>query len=325
MEIQEIKAKLTLATVLSYYSLKPDKNLRLNCPFHEDKTPSLQVYYKTHTAYCFSSNCKTHGKSLDVIDFILHKENSTKREALMKAQEILGTENTTTEKKIINPVNPPMKPSISREQVLQNMFQYFKNAVHNSKPAQGYIKSRNLDPVKIEVGYNTAQFHHGARRDETLINNCVSIGLLAPWGVNNRKPEEQAYKAFGKECICFAMRNRGNHITGLYFRSTTNNSDQKHFYLKESTGLYPKYPNPGTEKLIIAESIIDAASLLQIEAITKDYSLLSAYGTNRLNDEMKEAISDLKQLKEIVFAFDNDEAGRKAALKYADELISTLP
>ncbi|MBA2582840.1 MAG: hypothetical protein H0V01_05565, partial [Bacteroidetes bacterium] len=124
MEIQEIKAKLTLATVLSYYSLKPDKNLRLNCPFHEDKTPSLQVYYKTHTAYCFSSNCKTHGKSLDVIDFILHKENSTKREALMKAQEILGTENTTTEKKIINPVNPPMKPSISREQVLQNMFQY---------------------------------------------------------------------------------------------------------------------------------------------------------------------------------------------------------
>jgi hypothetical protein len=40
--------------------------------------PSLQVYYKTHTAYCFSSNCKTHGKSLDVIDFIMHKENCSK-------------------------------------------------------------------------------------------------------------------------------------------------------------------------------------------------------------------------------------------------------
>ncbi|WP_410470252.1 CHC2 zinc finger domain-containing protein [Chryseobacterium sp. FH2] len=35
------------------------------CPFHEDKTPSMQVYYKTQTAYCFSSNCKTHGKSMD--------------------------------------------------------------------------------------------------------------------------------------------------------------------------------------------------------------------------------------------------------------------
>jgi DNA primase len=181
MEIAEIKQRLTLATVLNYYSLKPDKNLRLNCPFHEDKTPSLQVYYKTHTAYCFSSNCKTHGKSIDVIDFILHKENCTKAEAIKKAMEILGGENTAT---VINPVNPPMKPSISKEQILQNMFQYFKNAVHNSKPAQEYIKQRGLDATKIEIGYNTAQFHHGARKEETLINNCVAIGLLSPWGTS---------------------------------------------------------------------------------------------------------------------------------------------
>jgi DNA primase len=62
MEILEIKQRLTLARVLQYYGLKPDKNLRPPCPFHADTTPSLQVYYKTHTAYCFSSNCKTHGK-----------------------------------------------------------------------------------------------------------------------------------------------------------------------------------------------------------------------------------------------------------------------
>jgi len=54
MEIQEIKSKLTLAQVLQHYRLKPDKNLRLCCPFHEDKTPSLQVYYKTQAAYCFT-------------------------------------------------------------------------------------------------------------------------------------------------------------------------------------------------------------------------------------------------------------------------------
>ena len=320
MEIAEIKQRLTLATVLNYYSLKPDKNLRLNCPFHEDKTPSFQVYYKTQTAYCFSSNCKTHGKSIDVIDFILHKENCTKAEAIKKAIEILGGENTAT---VINPVNPTMKPSISKEQILQNMFQYFKNAVHNSRPAQEYIKSRGLDATKIEVGYNTAQFHHGARRDETLINNCVAIGLLSPWGTS--KTGEQAYKPFAKYCICFALRDRGNHITGLYFRSTENNTDQKHFYLKESIGIYPKYPSAETEKLIIAESVIDTASLLQIETITKHYSLLSAYGTNRLNDEMKIAISELKQLKEIIFAFDNDEAGNKAVEKYSNELKQQLP
>jgi len=90
MEIQEIKSQLTLAQVLQHYSLKPDKNMRLNCPFHEDKTPSLQVYYKTHTAYCFSSNCKTHGKSMDIIDFIMHKENTDKHNALLKCAEIIS-------------------------------------------------------------------------------------------------------------------------------------------------------------------------------------------------------------------------------------------
>jgi DNA primase len=281
----------------------------------------MQVYYKTHSAYCFSSNCKTHGKSLDVIEFILHKENSSKAAAIKKALELLG-ENQSVHP-LIHRVHPPMKPGISKEQVLQNMFTYFKNAVHNSKPAQDYTKSRGLDATKIEVGYNTAQFHHGSRRDETLINNCVSVGLLNPWGTS--KTGEQAYKAFAKYCICFALRDRGNHITGMYFRSTENNSDQKHYYLKDSTGLYPKYPKTDTEKLIIGESIIDTASLLQIESITKEYSLLAAYGTNRLNAEMKTAIKDLKQLKEIIFAFDNDEAGRKAALKYAEELRQQLP
>ena len=90
MEIQEIKQHLTMAQVLARYGLKPDKHLRLSCPFHEDKTPSMQVYYKTHTAYCFSSNCPTHGKSLDVIDFIMYMEKCTKHEAILKAQDFIG-------------------------------------------------------------------------------------------------------------------------------------------------------------------------------------------------------------------------------------------
>lgn len=47
MEIQEIKQRLTLAMLLQHYGLKADKQNRLKCPFHNDKTPSLQLYYKT--------------------------------------------------------------------------------------------------------------------------------------------------------------------------------------------------------------------------------------------------------------------------------------
>jgi DNA primase len=47
MEICDIKAQLSIATVLGHYGLKPDRHDRLLCPFHPDKTPSLQVYPKT--------------------------------------------------------------------------------------------------------------------------------------------------------------------------------------------------------------------------------------------------------------------------------------
>lgn len=321
MEINEIKERLTLAMVLHYYGLKPDKNMRLRCPFHEDKTPSFQVYYKTHTCYCFSSRCPTHGKSMDVIDFILHKESCTKAEAIQKAAALAG--NSITSTTATSTETPALvKPSISREQFLQNMFTYFKNALYNSKPARDYLKLRSLDPLRLEVGYNTAQFHHGTRKDNDLINNCVVVGLLLPWG---SKGEEPTYKPFGKYSVVFALRNKTDQITGLYFRSTETSTEAKHYYLKDSTGLYPSYPNPQTKKLIIPESIIDTASLLQIKEITETYSLLSAYGTNRLNEEMKSAIVELKELEEIIFAFDNDEAGHKAASKYKEELQALLP
>jgi DNA primase len=312
MEISAIKESLTLAAVLQHYGLKPDKHLRLHCPFHEDKTPSLQVYYKTHTAYCFSSNCTTHGKSLDVIDFIMHMEKSNKHEAIKKAESLItGT--------AISPTQELTKPAL-----LTKMFTYFKNGVHNSKPARDYIESRNLDYTKLEIGYNTGQFHHGTRKEASLIQGCLQLGLLSPFG-NNTRTAGLAYKPFAKECICFALRNGSNQITGLYFRSTVNHSDQRHFYLKDRQGLYPHYPKPDTKKLILTESIIDAATLLQQEEITKEYSILALYGTNGLTQEHIQSMKALSELEEVILFFDGDEAGRKAIEKHAGTLRALKP
>jgi len=316
MEIQQIKEQLSMSNVLHYYGLKTDKQSRLNCPFHEDKTPSFQVYYKTQTAYCFSSNCKTHGKSIDVIDFILHKENCTKHEAINKAVEILGHKEPNK--------NERYQQDLSREQFLGNMYQYFKNGVSSSKPAKDYLQSRSLDHKKIEVGYNGGQFHHGARKDETLINQCLEYGLLIDKG-NKGRTGETAYNVFGKWCIVFALKNKENKVVSLYFRSTLNEKESKHFYLKNRQGLYPNYPNVNTKKLILTESIIDGASLLQVNQIAENYSLLACYGTNGLTEEHIKAIKELKQLEEIIFAFDNDTAGKEAITKYANLLLEEVP
>ncbi len=86
MNIPEIKSRLSMQEVLRHYGLKPDRNRMLNCPFHEDKKPSMQFYEDTNTVYCFSANCELQGKGIDQIDFILHKEHCSKHEAIEKAK-----------------------------------------------------------------------------------------------------------------------------------------------------------------------------------------------------------------------------------------------
>jgi DNA primase len=229
-------------------------------------------------------------------------------------------------------LQPTPIEQLTKAAILTKMFTYFKNAVHNSKPARDYIEQRGLDFTKLEIGYNTGQFHHGTRKDEMLIKSCLLVGLLSEHDRLSRTGEP-SYKPFAKFCIVFALRNRAGQVTGLYFRSTlTPNEENKlpagaarHFYLKDSEGLYPCYPKAETERLIITEAIIDAASLLQLPEINKQYSILSAYGTNRLKEEHINAIKELKQLKEIIFAFDNDEAGNKAVAKYANEFKTLFP
>ncbi|MCF6350608.1 MAG: CHC2 zinc finger domain-containing protein, partial [Flavobacteriaceae bacterium] len=90
MEIHQIKSQLSITQVLGYYHIEV-KRKHVHCPFHEDKTPSMQVYLDTGTVYCFSGNCDKSGKAIDVIDFIMYKEQLTKHQAINKAKQLLGT------------------------------------------------------------------------------------------------------------------------------------------------------------------------------------------------------------------------------------------
>jgi len=208
--------------------------------------------------------------------------------------------------------------------VLTKMFTYFKNGIHNSKPAQEYLRKRGLDFTKTRVGYNSGQFHHGKRKDEGLIKSCVEYGLLLDLG-NKGRTGNPAYKPFGKWCIVFALRDRGHQIVSLYFRSTLEKKDQRHFYLRNRQGLYPNYPPAETKRLILTESIIDAATLLEQDGIRKKYKVLALYGTNGLTEEHQQAIKEIENLEEIIFFLNGDEAGKKAVSKYAPMLKGEYP
>jgi len=330
MEINEIKSRLSIAQTLNHYGLKPDKNHRINCPFHNDKTPSMQVYENTNTVYCFSSNCKTHGHSLDVIDFIKYKEFSSlseaeaKHQAILKATSILGIETK-------NPVNPVQteiqNPVQTNPEILTKIFNYFRNGfiMRKENKARNYLQSRNLDIVKLQnlgivFGYNSAQFHHRGKLNAEDTKAAISAGLMKPSKQGNT--EFTTYSIWASHCVIFPLTNENGVITGMYGRSTSESNNPKagkHFYLKNSKGLF-YYPSAATRRLIITESIIDFLSIYQVDEIRKDYDFLPIYGTNRLTEEHQQAISKLKNLEEIILFFDGDAAGEKASEKYANEL-----
>ena len=323
MDIKEIKTLLTINQVLSHYNLKPDKNQRLLCPFHPDKTPSLQIYPATNTYCCFSSNCKA--GTGDTIQFIQLKENCSKHEALVKAAKLLNgntTAVTTTQppaaKLFIEAVPQPNGgQALEKIAVLTKLFKYFTKSLPLTKKAVDYTESRAINYKLHEVGFNTGDWHHKLN-EKNFIASCESYGLL------KAKPAG-GFTVWAKDCIIFPLKNQENKIISLYGRSISNDTDQRHFYLQNRSGLYPGYPSLQTKKLILVESIIDAASLLQQKEIANYHTVLSLYGTNGLTEEHQKAIIELPQREEIILMLNADEPGEAATHKHAHTLHALLP
>jgi DNA primase len=158
MEIPEIKKQLSILEVLAHYGLKPDRNKMLHCPFHNDKTPSMQAYPEKGLVYCHSTNCKNGGRHLDQIEVIQQKESCTKHEAILKAVSLLTGHATTT-----------TKPTTMQE-TLTDIFKKLQGILHNSKKAITYLESRNLYDVKIEAGYNDGSKYKS-------LKNCIVFPL----------------------------------------------------------------------------------------------------------------------------------------------------
>jgi DNA primase len=305
MEIAEIKEQLTITQVLDHYNLTPDKNNMLHCPFHEDKTPSLQIYPKTNTFCCFSSNC-TAGTG-DVIDFIGLQEKTSKREAILKAKSLLGY----TETKTIQP------ETFSRTSVLARYVEGCKKSIAFSERARLYATQRSLDWQVLKIGYSDKipEAWNKAFKD-----SAVETGLL-------NKTDDGRYLNRFKGCLVFTLQNAQGHPAGIYGRNIDKghaydkSSAGRHYYLPGThQGLYPQYPKPETTKLILTEAVIDAATLYQHTFITNEYSVLACYGTNGFTAEHEQAINELKHLEEVILFFDGDEAGKEGIKKIAARL-----
>jgi DNA primase len=102
VSFDEVKSQVGIRDVLAHYALmqgttekrsKRGLELRLRCPFHEDKTPSLSINAETGKFHCFGC----HAKGGDIFDFVVTKEGisagdrtKSRRKAALLIQDWFG-------------------------------------------------------------------------------------------------------------------------------------------------------------------------------------------------------------------------------------------
>ena len=155
MEIKDLKARLDITEVALHLGLTLDKHKKTCCPFHNDKTPSLQFSKEKQIATCFSSNC-TAG-TMDVISLTEKTLKVTTHEAIKWLMKANNLETVTPQKKT---TAKEEGVQLAKTAFLTKIFTSFRKGIYNSEAAKAYASGRNLDFNLLEIGYNSGQFHH---------------------------------------------------------------------------------------------------------------------------------------------------------------------
>ncbi|ELR68189.1 DNA primase [Fulvivirga imtechensis AK7] len=176
--------------------------------------------------------------------------------------------------------SPPAGRETSKAEApnFPQLFRVFEGNLKKSSKGKAYLEKRGLSQ-SLEVGYN------GKEGWEKMRN-----------------------------CLIFPLKDEKGQIVSFYGRRAASGTNGTHYYNTNRQGLYPGYPKASTETLILTESVIDAATLQQ----HIPYPVLAFYGVNGITKELAESIKKLEgTLKELIFFFDGDEAGRSAVEKHA--------
>ena len=227
--INDIRNIKDLETIINYYYPNQLIKNKMKCPFHNDKTPSLQIADKGSGAFYKCFGCQAGG---DIIDFIKRVENIDFIEAVKKAYYILNKDlnlpnkrtiklNTTNKKKINsfyeNKIEEAIKDNdldkafeLSCKKDKEEERKYFINFPYldsKGKPQKIWenldvlLKENNIEIVYNEIikdieitGLEGSNFESNLVDIHSLCNKCgFSLGLKTIQSFVNRIANNNLY------------------------------------------------------------------------------------------------------------------------------------
>ena len=342
--IQELLNRIDIVDIIeqSIALKKSGSNYIACCPFHNEKTPSFSVNQSKQFYHCFG--CGKHGNAINFliefsgISFIDAVENLAAQAGMSvpknNATSSIGVERSNS--KLATVVDD--QKSIDKKQNDQ-MFQrmadqlevaadYYREQLKHATKAISYLKQRGLSgelAARFKIGYapdglrNLSQIFADYDQDE-------SENLLLRNGLVIKSNNGKYYDRF-RARIIFPILNQKGQIIGFGGRVIDAASGPKYLNSPE-TPLFIK--SRELYNLFSARKAIRESGRVLVVEGYMDVVMLSQYGIEYAVATLGTATTSshiqklLRQTDEIIFSFDGDNAGKKAAWRALETSLAHL-
>jgi DNA primase len=312
--ISDLLARLDIVEVVGRHVQlkKAGANYQGLCPFHGEKTPSFSVSPAKQFYHCFG--CQAHGTA---IGFLMEHQSLSYVDAikdLARQQGLVVPEEQGGE-------GAPKRVAPDVLESLALAAKFFKSRLKESEKAIDYLKRRGLSgqtAARFGMGYAP----EGWRPLEAAVPDYQASSMVES-GLVIAGDDDKRYDRF-RDRVMFPIRNPRGQVIGFGGRVLDQgepkylNSPETPVFVKgrELYGLYEAREALRRENCaIVVEGYMDVVMLAQYGVD----NALATLGTATTPDHLKKL---LRQVDRVVFAFDGDGAGRKAAWR---ALEASLP
>ena len=315
--IETLRDRVDLAEIIGQRIplKKAGGNYKACCPFHDERTPSFNVRPDKGFYHCFG--CGAHG---DAIAFLQEYENQSFTEAVEALAAHLGLEVPYDQA-----TRETMKRSQSLTGALAEATRLYRDSLRNhpwSGLARDYLANRGVSEDMIErfaLGFAPPEGDALAKQ----VDGETRRALLTVKALNERNG--QARDLF-RNRLMFPIRNTRGRTIAFGGRTLGDdkakyiNSPESEVYHKsrEIYGLYEaRQATRKLESLLIVEGYMDVIALAQMGID----NAVAASGT-ATNEESLQTL--LRASHHLIFCFDGDTAGYRAADKAMENLLTML-
>ena len=286
------------------------------CPFHDEKSPSFNVSSAKQFYHCFGC-----GASGDALKFLMEYDGLSFVEAVESLAAQYGLEVPREQLSPKQQVQQQAKQQQQRDlyEVMHLVAKFYRHQLRDhatSKHAKQYLKARGLSPEIAKTfvigfapeGWDTLVM--GLKADTKLKKQLIEVGMLV------EKDGGKIYDRF-RHRIMFPIRDGRGRVVAFGGRVLGDdqpkylNSPETPIFHK-SYALYGLYEMRQTrqkfENILVVEGYMDVVALAQFGVCNAVATLGTATTEHHLT-------MLFRQVNEIVFCFDGDQAGLKAAWK----------